>query len=312
MVRAARDGCLCGLAMLMIAGCATQQKTVRPPAGLAGQTPAHLLTATKQQLVAAYNEQASSIRAINASVSMKLTAGTAYSGVMKQYHEISGFVLAQKPASIRVIGQAPVVGTTIFDMASDGSTFRMYVPSKNTFVEGPAELEKESAKVIENLRPQHLVEALFWDAIPPGRPVLFAAGDEADARYYVLTAVADGAGGDSRIPAGGEGSSLSNPDWRIGRRIWFDRADLTIARVQIYDQGGEVASDVRYAEWKSFGNVRFPSNVVITRPEEGYQLQLRINKLTANQTVPPERFEMKQPAGTKLVRVGGEAQEPKI
>lgn len=293
-----------GLAALAFAGCAAQQKRVRPSANV----PAHLLTATKQQLVSAYNGQADSVRSVNASVSMKLTAGTAYSGVIKQYHEIKGFILARKPAGIRVIGQAPIVGTTIFDMASDGSTFHMYVPSKNTFVEGPANLQRQSAKAIENLRPQHLVEAIFWNAIPASEPVLFAAGDDADARYYILT-LAENASSSSS-PGISEQTGLA--DWRIDRRIWFDRADLSVARVQIYDASGEITSDIRYAGWRDFGNVRFPEDVVITRPSEGYQLEIRINKMTANQDVPTERFEMKQPAGTKLVRVGDETVEPQL
>lgn len=300
---------LAGLAALAIAGCAAQQKTVRAPAGV----PTHLLTATKQQLVAAYNQHASSIQSISASVSMKLTAGTAYSGVMKQYHEINGFILAQRPANIRVIGQAPIVGTTIFDMASDGSTFHMYVPSKTTFVEGPANLEKESAKAIENLRPQHLVEAMFWNPIPPGRPILFEAGDGAEARYYILTVVATEADRrDSGASQAGEAVSPDIPDWRIERRIWFDRADLSVARVQMYRADGEITSDVQYANWSGFGNVRFPADVVISRPEEAYQLQIQFKKLTPNQPIPPERFQMKQPAGTKLVHVGEASEEPKI
>ncbi len=144
------------------AGCGATRKTpARPPSS----APVRLLTATKQQLVASYNAQASAIHSVNASVSMKLIAGTAYSGIIQQYHEIKGFMLAQKPASIRVIGQAPIVGTNIFDMASDGETFAIYIPSKSKFVTGPANLQRPSAKPIENLRPQHLTEALFWDPV---------------------------------------------------------------------------------------------------------------------------------------------------
>ena len=70
---------------------------------------------------------------------MTLTAGSAYTGVIKQYHEIKGFILAQKPSSIRVIGQAPVVGTNIFDMESDGEMFHIFIPSQNKFLSGPGE-----------------------------------------------------------------------------------------------------------------------------------------------------------------------------
>jgi hypothetical protein len=279
------------------AGCAANEKTATRPAG----TPVPVQTATKQQLIAAYNEQAGAIHSINASVSMKLTAGTAYSGVFKQYHEVNGFLLAQDPASIRVIGQAPIVGTNIFDMVSDGETFHIFIPSKNEFLVGPANLKRESAKPIENLRPQHLTEAIFWTPIPGDTPVLFEADEEPGARYYVLTVL--------RGTAGESASSPSSANWQIARKIWSDRADLSITRLQVYDPIGDVTADVRYTRWDNFGGTRFARQITLTRPSEDYGLSIGINKLTANQPVPADRFVLQQPPGTELVDVGAEAKE---
>ena len=261
---------------------------------------------------------------------MKLTAGTAYSGVIKQYHEVKGFILAQKPASIRVIGQAPIVGTNIFDMASDGETFQVYIPSKNKFLEGPANLQRESAQPIENLRPQHLTEAIFWTPIPAeNAPVLLEAGDESEARYYILTVVESSSLGNS---IGGESGSAESRllrrlapvdfelsaaqigpaiNWVIGRRVWFDRADLSVARLQVYDSAGNVTSDVRYSLWNSFGAVRFARQIELTRPAEDYALQIGITKLSANEPLSAGKFELKQPEGAELVHVGEETKEPK-
>jgi outer membrane lipoprotein-sorting protein len=283
-------------------GCATSQKTARRPAG----PPAQLQTATKEQLITSYNEQASAIRSVNATISMKLTAGTAYSGVIKQYHEVKGFILAQKPASIRVIGQAPIVGTNIFDMASDGEAFQVYIPSKNKFLEGPANLERESAQPIENLRPQHLTEAFFWMPIPADSPVLREAGDESEARYYILTIVRNREGSGAAAKAGDE-----KVEWEIDRKVWFDRADLSVARLQVYDAGGNVTSDVRYGQWDSFGSVRFARQIELTRPAEDYALQIGISKLSANEPVSADKFKLKQPEGAELVHVGEETKEPK-
>ena len=156
------------LAALLAAGCAVSRKTAVPPTS----RPAPSQTASKEELIARFNQQAQAIASLNAAVKMTLTAGSAYTGVIEQYHQVGGFILAQRPANIRVIGQAPVVGTDIFDMESDGETFRVFIPSKNKFLVGPAHLERPSAKPIENLRPQHLTSAIFWSAIPAGAPVL--------------------------------------------------------------------------------------------------------------------------------------------
>ena len=169
--------------MCFAGGCAASHKTVVKP----GQAPAAVQTATREQLIERYNHQAESIETLNAGVAMKLTSGSAYSGVIEQYHEVNGFILAARPSSIRVIGQAPVIGKNIFDMVSDGKTFEIYIPSKHKFVVGPVNLKRQSGKPLENLRPQHLGDALLWAPLPQASPVLFEESSESNVRYYVLT-----------------------------------------------------------------------------------------------------------------------------
>ena len=67
------------------AGCAVSRTHVVPPAQL---RPA--LEATQAQLVAAYNDQARSVSSVNATVRMSPVAGSAYSGVIEQYHDVGG------------------------------------------------------------------------------------------------------------------------------------------------------------------------------------------------------------------------------
>jgi len=265
------------------------------------QRPAPRQFATKQDLVARYNHQAESITSLNAAVTMKLTAGSAYTGVIEQYHEVNGFILAQRPTSIRVIGQAPVVGTNIFDMVSDGQTFRIFIPPRNKFLEGPAALERPSAKPIENLRPQHLTGAIFWTMIPAQAPVLFEEAADATSAYYVLTIVqvSEKAGTDA----------AESGDWEIASKIWYDRADLNVARMETYDPGGKIASDVRYSGWDAFGTARYPRRISVARPGNDYDLQIGITRLTLNEPVSADRFVLQQPPGTELVRVGEESQE---
>ena len=292
-------------------GCAVSQKTVVKPS----QAPTPLQTARKEQLIDSYNRQAQAIQSLNAGVSMKLTAGSAYSGVIEQYHEVNGFILAARPASIRVIGQAPVVGKNIFDMVSDGSTFSIYVPSKNKFIVGPADLERRAEKPIENLRPQHLVEALFWPVITDQAPVLFEQASEGAARYYILTVVrwrtpqSSAGPGDagSAAPAGQASAQRSASEWEIARKIWFDRTDLRVSRIENFGSAGNVASDVAYGNWQTTGATSYPWQVNVTRPGDDYQLQITIKKLTVNEPIAADRFLLPQPPGTDLVNVGDNA-----
>jgi outer membrane lipoprotein-sorting protein len=290
-------------------GCAVSQKTVVEPAS----APAKLLSASKDDLIGSYNQQAQAVTSLNATVSMKLTAGSAYSGVIEQYHEVNGFLLAAKRASIRVIGQAPVVAKNIFDMVSDGQTFHIYIPSKNEFIEGPDNLTRQASKPIENLRPQHLMDALLWEPVENRSPVLFEEASEGAGRYYILTVVR-AASGESATKESTKGSS----EWEISRKIWFDRTNMQIARVENFVSGGKVASDVHYSHWlvtaaspsisnatvatePAGGEMMYPRQITISRPSDDYQLQIEIKKLAINEPISAERFVLAQPPGTKLI-----------
>ncbi len=276
-----------------LCGCATSRKTVVQPSG----APVQLQTATKDQLIAEYNRQAEAVTSVNATVTMKLTAGAAYTGFIEEYHEIKGFILAEKPSEIRVIGQAPLVGTNIFDMTSDGKTFRIFIPSKSEFVTGPANLERPAAKPIENLRPQHLLDAIFWQAIPAGAPVLLEEAEGANgaaARYYVLTVV--------RVTGAGDSAG-----WEIASKIWFDRGNLDVSRVEMYEPAGVLGSDTRYSRWDTFGAEKYPREISLARPASNYELQIAIQKLTLDEPIDAGHFVLEQPPGTKLVREGEDA-----
>jgi outer membrane lipoprotein-sorting protein len=282
----------------LAAGCAASHTTVVKPSG----PPIQLQTASKSDLIARYNQQVEAVTSMNATVTITLTAGSAYTGVIKQYHEVKGFILAQKPSSIRVIGQAPVVGTNIFDMVSDGETFSISIPSRNEFLTGPANLERPSAKPIENLRPQHLTGAIFWDAIPANSPVLMEEASDAASQYYVLTII-------RRVDK--SGADTAGADWEIAQKIWFNRADLSIVRLQSYEPSGKLASDVTYGGWDTFGAVRYPRQIALTRPGNDYKLQIGITKAAFNETISADRFVLHQPPGAELVNVGEEPQQVK-
>src|SRR6266571_6728447 len=256
--------------------------------------------ATREELLEAYNLIARGTKTLNATVELKPTAGPKYSGVIDEYHEVKAFLLAARPAEIRVIGQAPVIGTTVFDMASDGETFRVSIPSKKKFLVGPVAIERASSKPIENLRPQHLLDALLWPEIHKAESVTVREFNDENARYYILTVLRGGY------------------QVEVLREIWFDRSDLQVARMQNFGPKGVLLSDVRLADWQppdstgsqtapaasSNGGASFPRAIRIERPHDDYKLDLQVTKVSMNEEIPSERFKLEQPAGTELVPVG--------
>jgi hypothetical protein len=250
--------------------------------------------ASEEELLDRYNTLARGLKSIDATLELKPTAGTKYSGVIDEYHEVKAFLLASRPYNIRMIGQVPVAGKTVFDMVSDGQTFEVSIPPKNKFLVGQVALERQSSKPIENLRPQHLVDAVLWPEVRKEEVVLIEEYNDENARYYVLT-----------VLRGGYKSEIL-------RKIWFDRADLHVARLQSYGPKGALLSDVRYANWQPIAagsTAEYPMSIRIERPRDEYRLDLTISKIVLNEPLDAERFKLEAPVGAEIVRVGENSEE---
>ena len=298
-------GFTCMVAVTVAAICCGCGGSVKTTRNLSAAQVVVVKDATREELLEKYNAMAAGVKSVNATVELKPTAGSKYSGVIEEYHEVKAFLLAQRPASIRMIGQAPVIGKTVFDMASDAESFRVSIPSKNKFLVGAISLERTSSKPIENLRPQHLLDALLWSEVRKEEDVLFEEFNDEKARHYVLTVLR---GGYRR---------------EILRKIWFNRADLQVSRLQEFGPKGALISDVRYSDWEPLtgdqehgspaatGISAFPLVIQIERPHDDYRMDLQVTKLVLNEDLPADRFKLEQPAGSELVEVGKEAAEKK-
>ena len=274
-------------ALACASGChsAVTKTTNVPPA-----TRPVALEATSEQLLDRYNSLARNLQSLNATVELKPTAGSAYSGVISEYHEVKAFLLASRPYNIRMIGQVPVVGKTVFDMASDGQNFEVSIPPKNKFLVGPVSLDRQSSKPIENLRPQHLVDALLWPEVRREEITLPEEFNDEAARYYVLT-----------VLRGGYQSE-------IFRKIWFDRADLHLVRLQSYGPKGALLSDVRFANWQPLDApgstlTEYPRSLRLDRPRDEYRLDMIVSKVSLNESIAPDSFQLDPPAGGEIVHL---------
>jgi len=256
------------------------------------------LEATPEQLLERYNSLVGNLQSLNATADLKPFAGSAYTGVINEYHDVKAFLLASRPYSIRMIGQVPIVGKTVFDMASDGREFEVSIPPKNKFLEGPVTLNRPSAKPIENLRPQHLVDALLWPEVHKEEVTLFEEFNDETARYYVLT-----------VLRGGYRSEIL-------RKIWFDRGDLHLVRVQSYGPKGALISDVRYANWQppdtsNSALADYPRSIRIDRPRDEYRLDLTFSRISLNESIAPDRFQLQPQEGAEVVRLTDTAEDKK-
>ena len=283
---------LLGLAVLPTTGCLFRTRPVEDQ-----YSKAPLLESSQKGLIDSVNRQAEAIQTLKATVDIDSSAGGIKKGKVTDYTEIRGYILARKPDWLHMTGLMPFVRTTAFDMVSDGQNFKLWIPPKNKFVTGQNQITTPNVdQPMENVRPQNIYEALLIRHIDPESEIAVVRNGEetlhdGKARRilqddYVLTV----------IKKTGDG-------WRLEREIIFSRTDLKPHEQIVYNADGKVATDARYAEYKDFDSVSFPSRIEIWRPQEEYDIKLNILKLEVNAPLKDEQFTLEQPPGAVVVHL---------
>jgi outer membrane lipoprotein-sorting protein len=259
---------------------------------------APLKTATQAELINYINEQARRVQSMQATVDIDASSGGEKKGEITDYKEIRGYVLARKPAMLRMIGLFPIVRNRAFDMVSDGKNFKLWIPPKNRFVEGRNDVPTRNAKQpLENLRPQHIYDALLLGEIDPQSEL---------AIMQVGTEQVKGAKGRTYDQPDYEVEVIrqkSEREWRLSRKIVFSRTDLLPHRQIVYDEDGNPATDSRYEAYKDYSGLQFPSQIEIKRPQEEYDITLNIVKLQLNEPLTDQQFVLQQPPGAEVIRL---------
>jgi outer membrane lipoprotein-sorting protein len=279
------------LSALDFSGCFVRRRIITRKGGNA--TPV-LVTADKQTLIDSLAAHYQAIRSFSATVDMTPALGSSEKSKITEYKDVRGYILFRKPDDIRIIGLYPVVRNKAFDMVSNGKDFRLYLPAKNRFVTGSNELIGRSPNKIENLRPQHFLEALLIAPMQPGEKAELVNLTDEDNAVYILHFVRVGPGGEI-LPA---------------RSVWFSRINLHLNRLLVYDPAGNILTDARYSDWKDYDGVPFPKTIDITRPQDEYAVVLSVVKMEINRGVSDDKFVLEQPEGTQLQALGQPAPAP--
>ena len=280
------------LAVLPTTGCLFR---TRPVEETYSKTP--LQETTQSGLINSINQQAEKIQSLKATVDIDTSVGGAKKGHQTDYKEIRGYVLARKPAMLHMIGLLPIVRTTAFDMVSNGQDFKLWIPPKNRFVTGRNDQQTHNAdQPMESIRPQDIYEALLIRAVDPENEIAVlensdeilhdSKGRRVLQEDYELVVIRKGEQG-----------------WALSRKIVFSRTDLRPHRQYIYDQQGKLVTDARYANYKDYDGVSFPSRIEIARPQEEYDITLNILKLEMNTPLRDDQFALEQPPGAEVVHL---------
>jgi outer membrane lipoprotein-sorting protein len=281
------------LAVLPLGGCLFRSRKVERKF-----SSAPLQAATQKELVDAINAQAARIQSMQATVDIDTSVGGESKGKITDYKEIRGYVLARKPAMLRMIGLMPIVRNRAFDMVSDGKEFKLWIPPKNRFVIGRNDAETVNPKQpLESIRPQNLYEAILIREIDPQDEIaVLENGYETvlDPKRHLVEQP------DYEIVVVKKGKQ----GWFLSRKIIFSRTDLQPHRQFVYDENGRLVTDVRYGEYQDYDGIKFPTQIEIERPQEEYDITLNILKLELNKPITDDQFVLQQPPGAEVVRMG--------
>ena len=261
---------------------------------------APLRESTQQGLVDALNQQADKIQSLQATVDIDTSSGGMKKGHVTDYKEIRGYVLARKPAMLHMIGLMPIVRTKAFDMVSNGQEFKLWIPPKNRFVTGSNDVQTVNPEQpMENIRPQNIYDALLIRPIDPNSELAVLESSYEilhDAKQHAILQ------DDYELVVI---RMRGDKDARLSRKLVFSRTDLRPTRQYIYDDQGKLVTDARYAQYKDYDGVSYPSRIEIYRPQEEYDIKLNVLKLEMNKPLKDDQFALEQPPGADVVRLDG-------
>ena len=252
------------LAVLVSCSCFVRRRTVVPAGAKRESRP--LLTATKEELIERVRSFSDAIRYFTMTADISPSVGSLYNGEVTDYATIRCYILFQKPDDIRIIGLDPIIRTRAFDMVSTGGEFRVYIPSRNRFIEGRNDTPATSKSKLENLRPSAFLTSLIIASPDLATDVVLLEDDtNINRANYILLIV-----------------RRDQEQLRLARSIYFDRYTLQMARQKTFNESGSVISDTRYSDWKEFGGVAFPAEVDIQRPLDSYEVSLSVVEMKIN------------------------------
>jgi outer membrane lipoprotein-sorting protein len=254
-----------------------------------------VISATLDQLLSQVETRFNAVQTINATVEIVASEGGARQGQIKEFPSFSGYIFLRKPEDLRVLMRLPLLGSQALDMVSDGKTWKLWIPPKKVAMTGTSEAADSSQHGLESLRPKVIFDSLLVRGLSPDQVVDLTQDsrilpDPQDKKQLIEEP-------DYEL------TILEPPQGKIAhtlRVIHIGRSTLLPYQQDIYDPNGHVITQAFYSNYQTFGDIQFPTKIDIKRPQDQYGLAITINKLTVNQKLDDDQFELKFPEGVPV------------
>jgi outer membrane lipoprotein-sorting protein len=257
--------------------------------------PAMVQTATASELVARVNESWAKFESLTATVDIQASHLKTKEATATDYPSFRASLVLRKPDSLRILGRAPLVQTTMFDLATDGTRFTLVVPPRSKVYQGLNANKGTSPNWYENLRPGPFFNAMV------------VRGLTADELYSVTSeSITEEDAADKHL--------LLRPEYELSivrrkpdsqelapvRILHFHREDLLPYEQDLYDEEGRLDTQVIYGPYQSFDGYKYPGTITLKRPLEEYQLVMTVERVVANPELKDDQFQIKIPAGSTI------------
>jgi len=297
------------------------------------KTPTLLKTeeATQAELMNEVNRFAR-VNSMRAKMDLKFEDNSfAQFGSKDVYRSADGEIVVQRPASILLKVQVPVIKTDVAQMTSDGETFRVAILNDGgsgkykKFVKGTNAADysklqksmnkddsdgtiKENVNAFANLRPQHFTDAMLVRPIDTANVYTMSTifqieNDPTQNKKSPLFTVMRG------YYLLDEFGKQNDGSLKIVRRFWFDRVGgIRLARQQLFDAKSEIESDIIYGKEGALtatgDYANLPLRIQVTRPKDKYTMSLTYQSpeaVTIGKPYPAKAFVLENTWGLQEV-----------
>ncbi len=270
--------------------------------------------ATLHDLIRIVNQRRE-VATLTAKVDLQFeTSEGAETGRLRRFRTAQGRIILARPENIRLQIEAPMLGVSLAEMASDGQRFQLliYPEDYRVLIEGSndreyleqaekmeSDPELKKAGPLANIRPQHFTSAFLFEPIDTEDSDTIAVVEEdrlleednspgakkgqlVIRSYYVLSVVRRGE---------------SSPRYRY----WFDRSrGLELVGQRSYSRRGLLLGDVTFSNYQpaqTSAGLSFPGEIYIVRPNDRYALRVTVKTgtLVLNQDIPETAFSIQAP-----------------
>lgn len=258
--------------------------------------PAEIVYETNlDRLLQEVDQRFQAIHTFNASIELQATEGKGPQGKVIEHPSFSGYIFMRKPDDLRVLLRVPLLGSQAFNLVSDGKTWTFWIPHDNLAMTGTNTEPDPSEHGLRSLRPPVITDSLLIQ------------GRESD-QIVSLTQ-------DSRVLPDPKNPKdlIEEPDYEVAilaqpqgkteraiRVIHIGRSTLLPYQQDIYGPDGAIATRAFYSDYQKFGDISYPMKIKIDRPRDQYSLTITILKLTLNQPMENDQFEIKIPEGVPI------------